>query len=430
MGLICSFGQDPHEFFWAFALGVVGFLWLKDYRFQTGFLFGLGYWTGVLYWIIFAFDVYDMRRLGIASVFGLCVYLALYKGLVCFLAGKSPFPKFAFCVLWVVCEAIQGHFFQFAFPWGYAAFIWPSLEILQSVVWIGVYGLSFVTLLIFVGFFFGKRWIKALALSCLGGMWIAGYQRLKNNPTMLSSIHLRLVQPCIAQKDKHNEALFYQHLDRHFDLSNLPEAKPLSAILWPETAFFSWMSQDMARFLSDRLTQHPNAFLITGALHRNGDLFSFVQPESPKGCVFNSLFVIKKSFIVEHYDKQHLVPFGEYNPFPFWGGFDAFTAGKREKIITLSSLPPFRPLICFEAIFPLVVTQEKWRLNLTNEAWYGDSPGPYQHLKIAQIRTIEAGVPLVRVGNTGVSCALDKMGRILWKLKLNHVGAIDFQLPL
>lgn len=429
-GLLSSLGQAPHEFLWAFALGVAGFLWLNDYRFRTGFFFGLGYWIGVLYWIVFSFDVYDHRRFGIVSVLGLCVYLAFYKGLAAAVAGKSSFPKIVFCLLWVAFEFVQGHFFQFAFPWGYASFIWPSLEILQSVVWLNVYGLSLVTLLAIVMIFFGSRYVKIFAFVGMGGLWLLGHQRMNKHPTVLSSTHLRLIQPCITQKDKHNFSLFQRNLDIHLAISNFPSKKPLHAILWPETAFLSWMSQKTANYLHAKLTQPLQAYLVTGTLHKNGSLVSFFQKENPKGCMFNSVFVLKENDILQHYAKQRLVPFGEFDPFCIGEmAFDSFTSGKEDKIITLTSLPAFRPFICFEAIFPVPVTKEKWRLNLTNEAWYGNSPGPHQHLKIAQIRTLEANIPLVRVGNNGISCVIDNVGRILWKLDLNRVGFIDFQLP-
>jgi apolipoprotein N-acyltransferase len=430
LGLLSSFGHAPYHYWFLFVLGLVGFLKVNDYRFRCGFLFGLGYWIGTLKWIVFAFDVYDYRRLGVLSVFLLCGYLALYKGLSCFLAKKTPYPKISFCFLWVFFEYIQGHLFNFAFPWGYACFMWNSLEILQSVSVIGVYGLSLVTLLSIVSIFFAPKAVKILTVLLCSLVWFLGYQKLHKNPTELLPVNIRLVQPSISQKNKHNHALFRKNLDLHIALSNLPGERALSVIIWPETAFLSFMNQEIATFLSKKLKDAEKTYLITGALHKNGLLPLCFQKNCKENGIFNSIFVLLKDSVLHHYNKKTLVPFGECNPLPFIKtGFDSFEMGNEDKVIDLKNVPAFRPLICFEAIFPMPVTSEKWRLNLVNDAWYGDSGGPYQHLKIAQVRTIEAGIPLVRVCNNGISCVIDRSGRILYHLPLNQVGIIDFQLP-
>jgi apolipoprotein N-acyltransferase len=137
------------------------------------------------------------------------------------------------------------------------------------------------------------------------------------------------------------------------------------------------------------------------------------------------------------------VPFGEFLPFQNFleqmgleqltrvrGGF---TPGARRRTLTIPRLPPASPLICYEAIFPGAVlpdgNQPEWLLNVTNDAWFGNTPGPYQHFSQARLRTIEEGLPLVRAANNGISAVVDPLGRVLHFRALGVDGVIDSGLP-
>jgi len=157
--------------------------------------------------------------------------------------------------------------------------------------------------------------------------------------------------------------------------------------------------------------------------------------------VWNSLVAVTPDGeLAATYDKVHLVPFGEYIPFhkelpPLSGliGRGSFERGEALETITLPGLPGFSPLICFEAIFPGDVTGPRtrpaWLLNVTNDAWFGTSSGPYQHLTSARLRTIEEGLPMIRAANTGVSAFIDAYGRILAAIDMEREGVIDHALP-
>jgi apolipoprotein N-acyltransferase len=161
--------------------------------------------------------------------------------------------------------------------------------------------------------------------------------------------------------------------------------------------------------------------------------------------VYNSLFVLDaESGIRAVYDKTHLVPFGEYVPFEgvlatigikqLTHLNSGFASGKDRYPVQAGAAPAFSPLICYEAIFPgwAVPDGERpgWLLNLTNDAWFGTSIGPYQHLHQARLRAVEEGLPLVRAANTGVSAVIDAYGKITASLPLNTAGVLDEPLPV
>ena len=148
--------------------------------------------------------------------------------------------------------------------------------------------------------------------------------------------------------------------------------------------------------------------------------------------------------IVATYDKVHLVPFGEYLPFQNFleslgleqltrvrGGF---TAGPKLRTLNIPGLPPAAPLICYEAIFPGAVIPDgprpAWMLNVSNDAWFGMTPGPYQHLAQARLRAVEEGLPLVRATNNGISAVIDPLGRIWKSIPLGQEGVLDSTLPM
>jgi apolipoprotein N-acyltransferase len=179
--------------------------------------------------------------------------------------------------------------------------------------------------------------------------------------------------------------------------------------------------------------------LITGAARPEPGLDRSAEPQ-----VFNSIYVLSDSGeILDAYDKVHLVPFGEY--LPFRGVFDflgirqlidlpgGFAAGTQRRTIDLPHAPPFGPLICYEIVFAGEVTDRSrrpaWLLNLTNDTWFGATPGPYQHFQQARVRAVEEGLPLVRAANSGISAIVDPYGRIVESLGLGLSGVVDGNLP-
>lgn len=203
-------------------------------------------------------------------------------------------------------------------------------------------------------------------------------------------------------------------------------------VIWPETSLPFFLGEDPARLQMVADAAGNKTEVIAGALRRT----------SRSG--FNSLVHLdEKGGVLSVFDKHHLVPFGEYLPFEdFLSGFGlsgladligGFDEGKGPRVLTSLKLPPFAPLICYEAIFPSYARVQSirpdWLVHITNDAWFGSFSGPYQHLAQAQMRAIEQGLPLARSANTGISAMIDPAGRIVAQIDLNEADFLDVALP-
>jgi apolipoprotein N-acyltransferase len=246
-------------------------------------------------------------------------------------------------------------------------------------------------------------------------------------------VRLRLVQPNIAQDVKWRPDLLDANLADQIRLGALPLETAPTHILWSEVAAPMFIDRHPERLAAIAEATPEEGLTILGTLRRT--------PEGQPFEIWNSLIAVAPDgTAVGHYDKSHLVPFGEYMPLRglldianFTIGFADFSAGAGITTLRLPNTPPFSPLICYEAIFPGAVVaggeRPQWLLNITNDGWYGNSAGPYQHLAAAQMRAVEEGLPMVRVANTGISAIVDPFGRIVRYLGLGARGILDGALP-
>jgi apolipoprotein N-acyltransferase len=247
-------------------------------------------------------------------------------------------------------------------------------------------------------------------------------------------VRLRLVQGNVAQQEKWRPEGRARVFQRHLALS--AQGGPVTHVIWPESAAPYALDQDPAARQMIAEVVPPGGLLLTG-----GERFDLSR-EPP--LAWNTLFVIDHGgALVARYDKRDLVPFGEFLPLravlsrigleKLTHGTIDFQPGPGRQTITLPGLPPVSPLICYEAIFPGNVVdpdaRPDWLLNITNDAWFGRSTGPYQHLAMARMRAIEEGLPLVRSANTGISAVVDPWGRIQTELGLGETGVLDATLP-
>lgn len=462
LGVLLSRAFAPANFFPALFVAFPFMLLLVDRAENKGAAFAYGWWTGFgffavgLNWIGYSFTQQQAIPAILApfAITALSAVLAIYIGLVFWvsfqLRARGFLRMLVFASAWVMFELARGTWFT-GFPWNLAGGIWANwLPVAQSSYYIGAYGLSFLTVLAAVAFASlidgsagWRRFVPpVLAVATFAALAFAGQSRLSGNETRFHvAVSLRLVQANVKQSEKWLSHLIEDHFDKHMALSRNGDeegrARGVRLLIWPETAVQS------------------EKFDREGSLHRWRlskllDYGSFALVGAPRFTVengevnfYNSLFAINsKADLYARYDKAHLVPFGEYVPFEKtlnkWGinpltGAQSWTPGPGARTLEIPGIPSFSPLICYEIVFPgKVISAEKrpdWILNITNDAWFGMTEGPYQHLAQARMRAIEEGLPLVRAASTGVSAVIDPYGRTVQSLGLGRQGLVESPLP-
>jgi len=484
-GAASTLALAPINFWPAMFLTFPPLVWLLDgvgaarwggvrAAFAIGWWFGFGYFLSGLYWIGSAFLV-DAETFGWMLPFAVTLLpagLAVFTGLGC-VAARLLWTPGHIRVLTLAAtlssaEWLRGHLFT-GFPWnafGYA--LTTPLPLAESAAIFGIWGLTFVAVAVFAtpavladG---GRRSVMPVVLAGATLVTLAAYGglRLASNPTeTVDGVHLRIMQPNIPQDERFSYAAKARILSRYVLMSQRadeaalrphpgPQAgertvgdpsglRGVTHLIWPESAFPFFLTREPDALSTIAHMLAPNTTLITGAAR----LAEPVPGRSEKHA-YNSVYVIdRRGSILATYDKLHLVPFGEYLPFEDLleragltqltnvpGGF---LPGAQRRRIAVPGAPDMLPLICYEAIFPgeAVPTGERpgWLLNLTNDAWFGISSGPYQHFQQARVRAIEEGLPLIRAANSGISAVIDPLGRIIAALPLGQDGLLDAALP-
>src|SRR6185312_16391780 len=377
--------------------------------FALGWNFGFGFFLVGLYWITAALfvDIAQFWWLVPIALLGTPAGFALFTGLAVWAAQevrrlfhlRGSARIIVLAVAWSGAEWLRGHILT-GFPWNLIGYAWAGdapggLEILQSSAVIGIYGLSLLTVLAaslparLGDLGRGRHWAAAvtvllIALAGGGGAWRLAHAENGTVP----GVKLRLAQPSIPQSLKNDSDALRQNLERLIALSTARGADGVTDVIWPEAAAPPLIERyaDLRAALA-RAVPH-GGLLITGSVR--GEPLT-----GPLDHVWNSLAVLDDSGkIVATYDKFHLVPFGEYVPLAgilpmnkITPGTMGFDEGPGPRTLDLPGLPPVSPLICYEVIFPGAVIDRahrpEWLLNITNDAWYGESSGPYQHFAIA-----------------------------------------------
>ncbi|HTO33911.1 MAG TPA: apolipoprotein N-acyltransferase [Pararhizobium sp.] len=423
--------------------------------FAIGWFFGFGYFLGGLWWLGNALLV-EADEFAWAlplAVIGLPAFLAVFHAFAVLLArllwsnglGRIAALAFAFGLF----EWLRG-FVLTGFPWnaiGYAAMPMPLM--MQSAAVIGLAGVTMLAVFVFaapalIGTRKGMGLGLGLAMLLIGAHFGYGFYRLQQpSPAPADpAVTIRLVQPMIDQSkkldDKERSSVFEEHLKLTQEVP-LDGAKRPDIVVWPETSvpFIITENPDALLRIADVL--QDGQVLIAGAV-RAEDAGAGLPPR-----YYNSIYVIDdEGQIISASDKVHLVPFGEYMPMEsllYSAGLNAiaasmpggFSAAATRSLLTLPGGAALYPLICYEAIFPDEISDDVLRtsalLNLTNDAWFGNTPGPYQHFQQARLRAVENGMPLIRAANTGISAVVDARGEIVTGFPFGTRGFVDTILP-
>jgi apolipoprotein N-acyltransferase len=431
----------------------------RDLRasFMLGWWFGFGYFLFAFHWIGFAFlvDKKDYLWMMPFAVGGLSAAMAVYWGLAFLCAGLSGFKRLPLALVFAaaigMAEILRGALFT-GFPWAAPglASIGMGAVAQTASVW-GMGGLT-VLVVLWAGVWPGildsgaaglQRSVAILILLTLPVSWAWGSWRLQGAVVVpVDGVNIRIVQPNISQDDKWRDENVRKIFDQLLEMSaRLPQnGKPVTHIVWPESAVpFLIDESDGARAEVAALLG-PGRILMTGALRRERANTS----ERDDDRVYNSVLTFDGlGNVVAQYDKWRLVPGGEFLPFerllkPL--GFrkvvivpGSFTAGSGPVTFAVPGAPPVGFSICYEAIFPdrFIDAQKRpgWLVNVTNDGWFGNSTGPYQHVAQARLRAIEQGLPIVRAANTGISAVIDPYGRYAARLAIGTEGLLDAALP-
>jgi apolipoprotein N-acyltransferase len=442
--------------------------------FEIGWWWGFGYFVASLWWLGAAFLV-EPEEFAWAlplGVFGLPAYLALFSGLAFALARLVWAPGasrvLALAATLGLTEWLRGHVLT-GFPWNSLGMALGDHLVLAQFASIGgLYSLNVLIVAIFAApaVYADKaasgrgRRILALpvpvfvAACAFAAIALFGALRLSGgSPGFVAGVKLRIMQPNGAHGDSfsaENKDAILSHYLTLSDRATGPSHTGLAdttVLVWPESAFPFILSRDPRALAEIGAALPQGTSLVTGAA-RVGEASDAAPGEQRRPQFFNAIHVIARGgLILDTYDKMHLVPFGEYMPaqklferlglhhFVHIPG--GFASGYVHSMIIVPGLPPAVPLICYEAIFPDEVasaaTIEGPRpglmLNVTDDAWFGMTAGPYQHFAQARLRTIEEGLPLVRAATTGISAVIDPYGRVLAKLALGEEGVLDASLP-
>lgn len=466
-GALCALAFAPFHFFIAAIISVSTFYFLIEKKSDTikqasilGFCYGYGYFLAGIYWISISLMV-DAEQFAWLIPFALTLLpsiLALYfSGFAVLykkLNNKFNFSKnyqkiLLFALLWLVFEVLRSVLFT-GFPWnliGYSLMF--SDAAMQSASIFGIYGLSFFTILFcLTPILFLKQFhlhkifnksdkIFAIILCAIFiGNFIFGYLRLQNTKIITSDkTILRLVQGNIEQNLKWDPQQKLLNFIKHIEITNAKDKTNIAAVIWSETAVPYPIDSGLSLMQELQKAVPPQGVLITGALRLE---YQDAQHSVAKS-IWNSVFTLDQSGVINHYDKHHLVPFGEYVPFakylPFiekiTGGGEGFAEGEGPQTLATQAFT-FSPLVCYEIIFSDKIIDKSNRpdllINVTNDGWFGTSSGPFQHFDMSKMRAVEYGIPLARAANTGITAFIDPLGQVIQRINLNQEGFIDVNL--
>ena len=431
-----------------------------------GWIFGLVFFSGCCYWILDVLQGYgDLHGSGALLLFALLiVYLSLFPGLfACVFSRLSlRFPGGCFLLapcLWVATETLRGHLLT-GFPWCLTGYVLVDNTSLAPIAtFAGVYGLSFLVVWInalIAGLFFRSRAAAAClpaALALLGGLTWTGTSPLEANragkaQARLVQTHIPLDHPWDPQSQSRLlEELIELSLSPPFtDSATDPETGSLAAepprlklLIWPETPAPFYFHEDPSfRSNMNRLAASSGSTL----------LFGFVdwpsEDEDSRTGPYNSVGTVSPAGkLIAQYDKMHLVPFGEYVPWSWLfffvekisTGVGDYQPGSRVVVSRLESGEKLGVFICYEAVVPDLVRRfvaegAEILVNITNDAWFGNSAAPHQHLLMARMRAVENRRYLLRAANSGISAVIDPLGRVLSSTGLQQRTVLDTDFGL
>ncbi len=430
--------------------------------FYAGFITGISFFLTLIYWIVPTIHVYGGLHLILA--FGvltlLCLYLALYPAVFAFILKELKYrlymPLLAACI-WTGLEYIRTYAFT-GFSWGTLGYSqYENLALIQIADFTGVYGVSFLIILVnsslavlFMSFkkkIAGQYIIPVIYTTVLViGAYIYGSQKINNIDSQIKKAEkttISIIQGNIKQNLKWGDEFKIHTIEKYIQLSKSQIKKNPDLVIWPETAlpFYYGFDRVLSNHVNQCVESSKTNFLIgSPAFELDKEHTRFYN----RAYMFDGL-----GGITGFYDKNHLVPFGEYVPFgdylTFLGKITAqagnFSTGNQAFLPlefnnhNLNVTRKTGVLICFEILFPSI--SSKFVKNgadilttITNDAWFGHSSAAMQHFSIAVFRAVENRRTLARAANTGISGFIDPKGKIIETTSLFKDTAVTRKVPI
>ena len=422
--------------------------------FYIGLSFGFGFFLFGNYWISISLTHDDIfKELIPFALILIPLFLSLFFGLAILIIGrfseKNIYFILLFSLVFSIFEYLRGNLFT-GFPWNLIAYTWSwSIESIQVLSLIGSYSLSLISLTFFcIPFiFFKNKIIKSniifsiLFLLIFIGNYFYGSHKINNsNYNFDRNIYVKIVSPNFSMEDySYNSEL--QQLERLIRISQ-PIKDRKTLFIWPEGIFYQSYLDNIVLYKDLFLDKFSENHLIALGINN----FVNIDDLNNKK-YFNSLVILNNKLeVISVYNKLNLVPFGEFLPFEkalskiglkkITPGYSSFSPGQDRKIIKLSNEYNEKlilPLICYEIIYPgKIKTKRQYPdlvINISEDAWFGDSIGPYQHYTKAIYRSVEEGVFIARSANKGVSGLIDPNGRSLKFLDRSESGNVEHKMP-
>ena len=452
LGFVTSFSLPPYSYFFinflTFPLLLI-FLILnykkgKWLSFKIGWMFGFGYFVSNLYWITnsLKFEENFKPLIPIALIL-IPLFLGIFYGLVTFACSffslKKKFSSIIiFSIFFSLIEFIRS-FVLGGFPWNLIVFSWSDyLPFLQVLSYIGTYSFNLLSVTIFlipaIILFNYRKGIKAIFLICTTFIllinFLYGSFIIKSNDKFIQNdlnFVVKIVSPKISINRYFEDESPEKIISELVELSQ-PNNLKKTIFIFPEGALSNVYLEDL---------QNYSYIFSKNYSEKHKIIMGINSIEDEK--VFNSMVVLDKDLnILTKYNKNKLVPFGEFLPFENFffkfglkkitQGYRSFSSDNERKIININNLN-FVPLICYEIIYSGKInkTEENFDLilNISEDGWFGNSVGPYQHFSHSIFRSIEEGKNLVRSANNGISAFINPKGQIINKIKSTERGVIE-----
>ncbi len=443
LGALMPLAFAPFHAWYVAPIALASVIYLVQFRSAKasgwlGFLFGLSMFTVGLWWVRISVHQFGGAPLplAIAMVLLLAAYLALYYGALLYGVRKFNFPPALRYLVWLptlgtLLEVLRAHLFT-GFPWlalGYsltdtpfASWLFPTFgALLSSFVIYFMAGLLLYTIVHVRSFKnIVPMAIGIIAIALITAVFSRMSDPIEDQP---ETLNIALVQGNITQDQKFDEAHFYQSIQTYVDLTSTV-IEQANLVIWPETAVVAYYDQ-----VSDLMNNLRHWSDLTDT-----EILIGIPRENAALEQFNAFVHLGQTAKADQfYDKHRLLPFGEYIPAPAIFGtiYDwinmplvGFTKGQAQQ--APFTFPQFSTQttgsICFEAVFGeslrYQAEQSGFLVNISNDAWFGDSLAPWQHLQIVQARALEFARPIARATNTGVTAFVDHHGNIIAKAPL------------